>query len=59
MTSHPQPYEKGESVKPTYNELQRIEASFDPYAEELTERVYRLLAIAERPHRNLTGRASG
>ena len=59
MTSHPQPYEKGEAVKPDVSELRRIEASFDPYAEELTERVYRLLAIAERPHRNLTGRASG
>ena len=50
---------KGEAVKPTYSELQRIEADYDPEKDVITERVYGLLSIAERPRRNVTGRASG
>ena len=44
--------------KPTYSELRRIEADYDPEKDALTERVYVLLSIAERPRRNVTGRAS-
>ena len=50
---------KGEAVKPTYNELQRIEADYDPEKDMITDRVYGLLSIAERPRRNVTGRVSG
>ena len=45
--------------KPTYSELRRIEADYDPEKDMITDRVYALLSIAERPRRNLTGRDSG
>lgn len=50
---------KGEILKPTYNELQRIEADYDPEQDMITDRVYALLSRAERPRRNVTGRVSG
>ena len=50
---------KGETLKPTYNELQQIEADYDPEKDVITDRVYALLSIAERPRRNVMGRASG
>ena len=45
--------------KPNNSELQRVEADYDPEKDALTERVYALLSIAERPRRNVIGRASG
>ena len=50
---------KGEAVKPSVNELQQIEADYDPEKDVITERVYGLLSRAERPRRNVTGRVSG
>ena len=50
---------KGEAVKPSVNELQRVEADYDPEKDVITDRVYSLLSRAERPRRNATGRASG
>ena len=50
---------KGEALKPNYSELQKIEADYDPEKDMITDRVYGLLSIAERPRRNVTGRASG
>ena len=44
--------------KPTWSELQRIEADYDPEQDTLTDRVYGLLSIAERPRRNVIGRVS-
>ena len=45
--------------KPTWSELQQIEADYDPEKDVITYRVYSLLSRAERPRRNATGRASG
>ena len=45
--------------KPTWSELQQIEADYDPEKDVITERVYGLLSRAERPRRNVTGRVSG
>ena len=42
--------------KPTYSDLQRIESDYDPERDTLTDRVYGLLAIAERPRRNAVNR---
>ena len=45
--------------KPTYSELRRIEADYDPEKDMITDRVYALLSIAERPRRNVAGRVPG
>ena len=45
--------------KPTYSELRRIEADYDPEKDMITDRVYGLLSIAERPRRNVAGRVPG
>ena len=45
--------------KPTWSELQQIEADYDPEKDMITDRVYALLSRAERPRRNVMGRASG
>ena len=50
---------KGEAVKPSVNELQQIEADYDPEKDVITDRVYSLLSRAERPRRNVIGRISG
>ena len=51
MTSHPQPYPKGESLKPSISELERIEADYDPEKEYDDPRVDYLVAKLGRPHR--------
>ena len=51
MTSHPQPYEKGESVKPTIAELRVAEKKYDPEREYDSPRVDYLVAKLGRPHR--------
>nr|WP_276976127.1 hypothetical protein [Ferrimicrobium acidiphilum] len=56
MTLSPDPRDV---TKPTWSELRQIEADYDPEKDMITDRVYALLSIAERPRRNLTGRASG
>ena len=45
--------------KPTYSELRRIEADYDPEKDMITDRVYDLLSMAKRPRRNVTGRVPG
>ena len=51
MTSHPQPYPKGESVKPTVRELRAAEKKYDPLKDYDSPRVEYLVARMERPHR--------
>ena len=53
MTLSPDPRD---ATKPTWSELQQIEADYDPEKDVITERVYGLLSRAERPRRNVTGR---
>ena len=56
MTLSPDPRD---ATKPTWSELRQIEADYDPEKAVITDRVYSLLSRAERPRRNVTGRASG
>ena len=44
--------------KPTWSELRQIEADYDPEKDMITDRVYSLLSMAERPRRNVIGRVS-
>ena len=55
MTLSPDPRDV---TKPTWSELQQIEADYDPEKDVITDRVYALLSRAERPRRNVTGRVS-
>ena len=49
---------KENATKPDIAELRHIEAQYDPEKDMITDRVYALLSRAERPRRNVTGRAS-
>ena len=55
MTLSPDPRDVS---KPTWSELRQIEADYDPEKDVITDRVYGLLSIAERPRRDAIGRAS-